>query len=128
MYYAYILLSQKSHIFYFGSTNNLKSRLILHNSGKIKSTKAHIPWKLVWYGGFETEKEAYELEVKLQEALKQAQEATERARRLETTLDTLRSRIEALVEMKPTDLMQNINLVVRTLKEVLEALTQLSPN
>ena len=77
---------------------------------------------------FETEREAYELEIRLQDALKQAQEATGRAQRAEDVLFSLRSRIEALVEMKPTDLMQNINLVVRTLREVLEALSGLSPH
>lgn len=65
MYYAYILLSLKSHIFYFGSTNNLKKRLFLHNNGKVKSTKPHIPWRLIWYGGFNTEKEARDFELYL---------------------------------------------------------------
>ena len=62
-----------------------------------------------------------------QDALKQAQEATGRAQRAEDVLFSLRDRIEALVDMKPTDLMQNIALVVRTLREVLEALAGLSP-
>ncbi|HLC95144.1 MAG TPA: GIY-YIG nuclease family protein [Patescibacteria group bacterium] len=62
MYYCYILLSTKSHIFYFGSANDLRARLILHNSGKVKSTKPHLPWALVWYGGFETEKQARDFE------------------------------------------------------------------
>ena len=85
------------------------------------------PWEERNNRLFETEKEAYELEVRLQDALRQAQEATERARRAEATLDTLRGRIEALVAMKPTDLMQNINRVVTVLREVLEALSRLSP-
>jgi predicted GIY-YIG superfamily endonuclease len=62
MYYCYILLSSKSHIFYFGSTNDLESRLKLHNSGEVKSTKSYLPWKLVWYGVFATEKEARDFE------------------------------------------------------------------
>lgn len=62
MHYCYILLSSKSHIFYFGSTNDLKSRFKLHNSGAVRSTKSHLPWKLVWYGGFTTEKEARDFE------------------------------------------------------------------
>lgn len=64
-YYTYILLSSKSHIFYFGSTNNLKKRLELHNSGKVPSTKPHIPWRLVWYCAFTTEKEARDFELYL---------------------------------------------------------------
>ncbi len=65
MFYAYILLSSKSHTFYFGSTNNLKNRLKLHNEGKVKSTKPYFPWKLVWYGAFETEKQARDFELYL---------------------------------------------------------------
>ena len=64
-YYAYILLSSKSHIFYFGSTNDLLSRIKLHNQGRVKSTKAHSPWELVWYGVFFTEKEARDFELYL---------------------------------------------------------------
>lgn len=62
MYYTYILLSSKSHFFYFGSTNNLKKRLELHNNGEVPSTKSHIPWKLTWYCAFETEKQARDFE------------------------------------------------------------------
>ena len=65
MYYSYILLSSKSHIFYFGSTIDLKARLQLHNSGQVASTKPHIPWKLIWYGSFSTEKEARDFELYL---------------------------------------------------------------
>ena len=31
----------------------------------VKSTKPHIPWKLIWYGGFQTEKEARDFELYL---------------------------------------------------------------
>ena len=62
MHYCYILLSNKVHIFYFGSTNDLRARLRLHNTGQVKSTKPHLPWKLVWYGAFETEKQARDFE------------------------------------------------------------------
>lgn len=62
MYYAYILFSKKSHIFYFGSANDLKIRIKQHNNGEVKSTKPYTPWKLVWYGAFSTEKEARDFE------------------------------------------------------------------
>ncbi len=62
MHYAYILLSTKSNIFYFGSTNDLRARLIYHNSGFSFATKPHLPWKLVWYAGFQTKKEAENFE------------------------------------------------------------------
>ncbi len=58
MYYSYILLSQKSHIFYFGSAKDLKIRMAQHNSGEVKSTKPHMPWNLVWYCAFTTLREA----------------------------------------------------------------------
>lgn len=62
MYYCYILLSSKSHIFYFGSTEDLKNRFAKHNKGEVQSTKPHIPWRLVWYCAFETDKEARDFE------------------------------------------------------------------
>jgi putative endonuclease len=65
MHYTYILLSSKSHIFYFGSTNNLKRRLEFHNYGNVPSTKHHLPWKLVWYSALETEKQARDFELYL---------------------------------------------------------------
>jgi len=65
MYYTYILLSSKFHKFYFGSTNDLKSRFKLHNSGEVKSTKPYISWELIWYAGFSTEKEARNFELYL---------------------------------------------------------------
>ena len=65
MFYTYILLSSKSHIFYFGSAKDLKLRLKQHNNGEVKSTKPHLLWKLVWYGAFETEKQARDFELYL---------------------------------------------------------------
>lgn len=62
MFYSYILLSSKSHIFYFGSAKDLRLRLEQHNNGEVKSTKPHLPWELVWYGAFTTEKEARDFE------------------------------------------------------------------
>lgn len=65
MYYTYILLSSKSHIFYYGYTHDIRQRLSQHNSGTMKATSPHIPWKLVWYCAFETEKEAKDFELYL---------------------------------------------------------------
>jgi len=63
MYYVYILKSSKSGILYYGYTSNLKIRLEQHNCGKSEFTKAHIPWKLVWYCGFPKEKQAKDFEL-----------------------------------------------------------------
>ena len=62
---SFLKYSVKSHIFYFGSTNDLKKRFLLHNSGQVRSTKPHVPWKLVWYGRFSTETEARDFELYL---------------------------------------------------------------
>ncbi len=46
---VYILYSKKRNHFYKGSSheNGHLSRLEAHNAGKVKSTKAGIPWELV---------------------------------------------------------------------------------
>lgn len=62
MYYTYILLSKKHHKFYFGSANDLRERVKLHNTGRVISTKPYIPWQLVWYAGFTKEREARKFE------------------------------------------------------------------
>lgn len=62
MFYTYILLSSKSHIFYYGTTPDLQTRVELHNSGKVPSTKPHKPCELVWYSAFETKKQASDFE------------------------------------------------------------------
>ena len=49
MYYTYILQSKKDKQFYTGYTNDLKTRLKLHNAGKVESTKNRLPVELVFY-------------------------------------------------------------------------------
>ena len=51
-YYTYILESLKDNSLYIGYTSNLKNRFKSHNSGKNKSTKPHIPYKLIHFEGF----------------------------------------------------------------------------
>ena len=43
---------------YIGHSNNIERRIKEHNSGKTKSTKAYIPWKLVHTEMHKTRKEA----------------------------------------------------------------------
>lgn len=62
MYYTYVLRSSKSHIFYFGSTHDLKKRFSEHNKGLSKATKPHMPWELVFYAAFETLMQAKDFE------------------------------------------------------------------
>ncbi len=41
-----------------GSTSNLKERVERHNSGKSNFTSKGIPWKLIYYEAFISEKDA----------------------------------------------------------------------
>jgi len=48
MFYVYILQSKKDDDLYVGFTNDIKRRLFKHNSGKVFSTKARRPFKLIY--------------------------------------------------------------------------------
>ena len=50
-YYTYVLQSLKDHKYYYGFTNNLKSRIEQHNKGQVESTKYRRPLKLVYFEG-----------------------------------------------------------------------------
>lgn len=58
MFYTYVLKSKKNNDIYVGSTESLFDRLKLHNSGKVKFTKAYRPWKLLEYQEFNTRSQA----------------------------------------------------------------------
>ncbi len=62
VFYTYIIFSKKLNIYYSGSTSDLKRRLLEHNKKQVDSTISGIPWKLVWYGGFNTLKKAQQFE------------------------------------------------------------------
>ncbi len=55
MYYVYVLKSQKDLNLYIGSTNNLKERLVKHNTGKVLSTKNRVPFDLLYYEAYISE-------------------------------------------------------------------------
>ncbi|NQU68862.1 MAG: GIY-YIG nuclease family protein [Candidatus Marinimicrobia bacterium] len=62
MFYTYVLISvDKSHR-YIGHTQNLSNRISYHNSGKVRSTKAFRPWKIVYFEEFNTREEAIQHE------------------------------------------------------------------
>jgi len=50
-FYVYVLVSEKDGLFYTGYTADLKERLILHNTGKVTSTRNRVPLKLVYFEG-----------------------------------------------------------------------------
>ena len=58
MFTTYILYSESRDRYYIGSSQNPDQRLIQHNSGRNKSTKTGIPWKVVHQEHFETLTEA----------------------------------------------------------------------
>ncbi len=59
MYYFYMVQSlRKVNQIYTGSTNNLKIRIDQHNKGKVQSTRPYLPWRLVYYEAFLSEKDA----------------------------------------------------------------------
>ena len=58
MYYTYIIKSKVKDRYYIGSSDNLERRLTLHNEGNTISTKAYIPWELIYFETFETKSEA----------------------------------------------------------------------
>ncbi|HET8837744.1 MAG TPA: GIY-YIG nuclease family protein [Flavobacteriaceae bacterium] len=58
MFFVYILFSSDSHRYYIGMTDDLERRLLEHNNGKTKSTKAFIPWELIHTESYNTRLEA----------------------------------------------------------------------
>lgn len=65
MYYVYILKSKKDNLLYTGSTNDLRKRIVLHNSGGVYSTKNRTPLELIYYEAYKSEKDARNREQKL---------------------------------------------------------------
>ena len=63
--WVYILKSKKDGDLYIGSTNDLRRRLEEHNSGKVRSTKSRIPFELVYYEAYKSEKDARQREQNL---------------------------------------------------------------
>ena len=60
--FVYLIYSEKHDRFYVGHTSNLNNRLELHNKGSVKSTKAFIPWKIVYTEEFNSALEARDRE------------------------------------------------------------------
>jgi putative endonuclease len=62
MQYVYILQSTIDNALYIGCTNDIKSRLILHNNKKVGSTKNRVPFILIHYEAFLDAKDAFQRE------------------------------------------------------------------
>ena len=61
-FFTYILRSTKSGKYYVGQSENLKTRVVDHNKGKVKSTKSERPWELVYFESYNTRSKAYNRE------------------------------------------------------------------
>lgn len=48
-WFVYVLQSEIDSTFYVGMSQDVKKRLIEHNSGKSKYTSGHRPWKLIYF-------------------------------------------------------------------------------
>ncbi len=62
MYFAYVLKSIDSDFFYKGHCQDLVIRLAEHNSGKTKSIKHYMLFKLVYFETFNSREEAIKRE------------------------------------------------------------------
>lgn len=53
MYFVYVLESINTKKIYIGYTpDNVARRLAKHNSGKVQSTKAFRPWKIIYFEAY----------------------------------------------------------------------------
>ena len=65
MYQVYILKSEIQTKYYIGHSHNFTERLVAHNGGKVRSTKAYRPWKIVYSELCESKREAYKRELQI---------------------------------------------------------------
>jgi putative endonuclease len=64
-YYVYVLHNPLKNFIYIGYSENLKSRVVSHNKGENKSTKAYIPLDLIHYEAYKNKADAKRREIYL---------------------------------------------------------------
>ncbi len=52
MYYVYVLRSLSDGKLYIGKTDDLRTRVRQHQTGKVPSTKSRLPLELIFYEAF----------------------------------------------------------------------------
>ena len=57
-FYVYVLYNSYKNFIYIGYSENLKQRIQEHNEGKVKSTKAYTPLKLIFYEAYPSKSDA----------------------------------------------------------------------
>ena len=65
---VYVLQSQADRNLYTGCTHDLRKRLLLHNSGKVKGTKGRAPFNLMYYEACPDKRDAFRREKYLKTA------------------------------------------------------------
>ncbi|MGE5073781.1 MAG: GIY-YIG nuclease family protein [Anaerolineae bacterium] len=65
MFHVYILRSARTQRYYVGSTQDIANRVREHNAGEQLSTRAGIPWELVYHAAFETRAQSVRCERKI---------------------------------------------------------------
>lgn len=61
-YFVYIIQSRKDGSYYVGSTADVETRLLRHNEGWSRSTKAKVPWVVVHVEPFSSKTDALQRE------------------------------------------------------------------
>ncbi len=62
MYYVYVLKSVTGNFHYIGHSENISFRLKQHNAGKVRASKAHRPYTLIYFEEYQTKSEAQKRE------------------------------------------------------------------
>ena len=65
MYYVYAIKSLVRNYIYVGLTNNVERRFEQHSKGQNRSTKAYMPFKLIYTEAYKTRIEARQREIYL---------------------------------------------------------------
>ena len=65
MYYVYLIKSLNKNWVYIGSTDDLRKRFREHNLGRVKSTNAYRPFRLIYYEAYENKTDARKREIEL---------------------------------------------------------------
>ena len=85
MYYTYVLVSERDHGFYTGCTTNFPARLSEHNRGRVTSTAARRPFRVIYYEACLSKEDAFRWE----KYLKTGRGKKYLRNRLQTTLHAL---------------------------------------
>ncbi|MCF8449028.1 MAG: GIY-YIG nuclease family protein [Taibaiella sp.] len=69
MFFVYVIRSTVNGHFYVGMTQDVTKRVIMHNNGGNRSTKAHRPWTLFFMEEYSNRIEARKREVYLKSGI-----------------------------------------------------------